>query len=124
MRFLRSAVLFVALLASGACMGPRDVANRYYATETFAPRPAEQVSILSKAPGRPYEVIAEFQSRNETPVSMQKRAAEIGADAVIITLVGGAKDLDEEWASSDRYKNKSYSRILGVALRYKDEEAK
>jgi hypothetical protein len=63
-------------------------------------------------------VIADFQSRNEQPDAMRKRAAAIGADAVIVTLAGGLYDQREEWASADRRAD-TYTRLLGSAIKYK-----
>ena len=62
-----------------------DVASRYYADRKYAPNPVEKVEILRGRPSKPFDVIADFQSRGESFQSMRKRAAEIGGDAVIIT---------------------------------------
>lgn len=95
-----------------------DVANRYYAHTTYPPKDPEQVDLLFSAPSRKYEVIADFQSRNESPESIRKKAAKIGADGVIVALLGGYYSQSETWASSDTYSN-TYSRITGTAIKYK-----
>jgi hypothetical protein len=96
----------------------RDVANRYYGGVTYPPKEPRDVEILWRAPTRDYVVIADFQSRNETPDDMRDRAAKIGADAVIISILGGQYSRSEEWAASDRYSD-TYSRITGTAVKYK-----
>lgn len=111
----------LCVISLGGCVGPTDVANRYFATEKYPAKSPTEVTILASAPSEPHFIIAEFQSRNESPASVQKKAAEIGADAVIITLLGGHHSLSQEWASDDKYRNKSYTRILGVALKYSPE---
>ena len=104
------------LLLSGACA--TDVANRYYSTAHYPAKPAEKVELLGAAPNRSYEVIADFQSRNESPESIREKAAQIGADAVIVTTLGGRYDKTEEWAAQG--KNRAmYTRIVGTAIKYK-----
>ena len=95
-----------------------DVANRYYASIKYPPKNPQDVQILKQAPARPYEVIADFQSRGESPKSVAKKAAKIGADAVIIVILGGYYELGTEWASND-YQASTYTRINGTAIRYK-----
>jgi hypothetical protein len=63
-------------------------------------------------------VIADFQARGETADGMRRRAAKIGADAVIITHLGGYYDTGNEWAGKDT-KGGSYSRIVGTAIVFK-----
>jgi hypothetical protein len=43
-----------------------DVANRYYADQTYAAKPVQDVHILSTKPKEPFIVIADFQSRGES----------------------------------------------------------
>jgi hypothetical protein len=105
---------FTALITSCAS----DVANRYYAAQHYPPKDPRQVEILYSAPSRPYEVIAEFQARGETPQGMRKRAAEIGADGVIVTPLGGYFPLNATWAGDPRESN-TYSRLVGNAIKYK-----
>lgn len=76
--------------------------------------------MLSANPTRPFEVIADFQSRGGRPESVRDKAAKIGADAVIIATLGGAYSLGEEWAGRDSQKN-TYSRIVGTAIVYTDK---
>lgn len=113
--FKCSAPLICAALILAACAS--DVANRYYSGTKFSPVPVSQVDLLWEKPSRPFEVIADFQSRGETPDDMRKKAAMIGADAVIVSILGGDYSLSEEWADKDRHSN-SYTRITGTAIRY------
>lgn len=114
MKVVIASVLTVFLFSSCA----QDVANRYYSQKRYPAKPQNEVLLLAKAPSRAYEVIADFQSRNEGPPAMQKKAAEIGADAVIVTTLGGLYQLSDEWASRDS-QSKTYSRIIGTAIIYK-----
>lgn len=101
------------------CSCASDVANRYYGKTTFPAKQPNEVEILWKAPSRPYDVIADFQSRGESPKDMRRKAAQIGADAVIVSILGGYYSLGEEWAGSDSYGH-TYTRITGTAIRYRD----
>jgi len=93
-----------------------DVANRYYGNEKYAEKLPQDVELLWKSPNREFIVIADFQSRRESPEDIRAKAAKIGSDAVIISLLGGLA-FREEWASTDRQKE-SYSRITGTAIKY------
>ena len=106
----------VVVLALAACA--TDVANRYYGSVTYPAKQPQDVEILWRAPAREYVVIADFQSRGETPENMREKAAKIGADAVIISILSGHYSRSEEWAAADRYKE-TYSRITGTAVKYK-----
>ncbi len=102
-----------------------DVANRYYSDKKYLPVDFNSVEVLWKNPTRPFEVIADFQARRETPNDMRKRAAKIGADAVIVSILGGNYSLNEEWADKDRYANNDTpisgkSRISGTAIKYQN----
>ena len=110
-------LLLVCLLLLCACAGT-DIANRYYGTETYPPKEAKDVAILTKKPDREFIVIADFQARGETPQQMQKRAAEAGADAVIVTLLGGFFNSQDQGAGKDSL-SWTYSRIVGTAIKYK-----
>jgi len=113
--FVRTIIgVFALLLVSCAA----DVANRYYSAERYAPRNPKDVEILSRPPGRHYEVIADLQALNQTPGGMQKQAARIGADAVIITALGGFYNPNDQWAGSDSMSS-SYSHLVGTAIKYK-----
>jgi len=95
-----------------------DVANRYYSAKKYPPKDPQQVKILRQSPVQPYEVIADFQSRGESPNSIRNKAAKIGADAVIISTLGGYYQLSTEWASNDSQAD-TYMRICGTAIIYK-----
>ena len=94
-----------------------DQASRYYGTAKYAPKDVDDVKILFEAPSRPYVVIADFQSRGESPEDMQRKAASIGADAVIVVKLGGYRSTSEQWADHDSYAS-SYTRITGTAIKY------
>lgn len=119
MNSLRTIALLVMILTTSAfaisCAS--DVANRYYGTQRYPARPPNEVSILWEQPSRPFTVIADFQSRGESPADMQRKAAAIGADAVIVALLGGDYSRREEWADKDRYSN-TYTRITGTAIKF------
>lgn len=119
MRF-RFALLGLTALALGACA--TDVANRYYATERYPERSVESVAVLSGKPSRKFVVIADFQSRGETAEALREKAAKIGADAVIVTVVGGVYHRGEQWAGNDAYKGRTHDfagHIVGTAIVYK-----
>ena len=107
---------FLAVFLTGCAY---DVANRYYASEKYPPNPVDSVEILSEEPTRRYEVIADFQSRGETEKSLRRKAAKIGADAVIVTHLGGYYKYSEDWAKETSSAKDWYSRIIGSAIRYK-----
>lgn len=107
--------LLVCMLMVGCAT---DVANRYYGEVHYPEKPPSQVSILSAEPSRDYIVIADFQSRGDTPETLREKAAKIGADAVIVTILGGLYNRGDQWAGNDSMSN-SYSRIVGTAIKYK-----
>ena len=111
------AILIPPIYLLTSCV--HDVASRYYGKTTYPPKEPSAVEILWKSPARPYEVIADFQSRGETPEDMRCKAAKIGADAVIVSTLGGYRARGEEWAGSDSYSN-TYTRITGTAIKYRD----
>ena len=86
--------------------------------QQYAPKPVEQVELLRGRPSKPFDVIADFQSRGESYESMRKRAAQIGADAIIITNLGGYASLTTQWAGDDPYSH-YYSRLVGTVIKYK-----
>lgn len=94
-----------------------DEAHRYYATEKYSPKPLEEVQILFEPSSRPHKVLADFQSRNESPEDMRKKAAAIGADAVIVSVMGGFVMTNEKWARQEVIKG-TYSRITGTAIKF------
>jgi uncharacterized protein YbjQ (UPF0145 family) len=55
----------------------------------------------------------------KTPEDMRRKAAQIGADAVIVSTLGGLYAIGEEWAGSDSHGH-TYSRITGTAIKYRD----
>ena len=61
--------------------------------------------------------MADFQSRGESPEDIRKKAALIGADAVIIATIGGLYDRSTEWAGTDK-ESGTYTHITGTAILY------
>jgi len=110
--------LLICLFLTGCVAGE---ANRYYLREKLPARDIKEVEILRSAPSRPYDVIADLQVSYATAEYMRKRAAEIGADAVILTPTGGWYSRDEVWAGNDQYSN-SYTGLIGTAIKYKKEQ--
>ncbi|MBT5548969.1 MAG: hypothetical protein HOJ79_00685 [Nitrospina sp.] len=113
----------IALLVFGLSFAgcATDVANRYYASEQYPPKNKAEVLILDSKPTRAFIVIADFQSRGETPSDLQEKAAKIGADAVIVSHIGGVYSRSEEWASKDRYQGEFHDHILGTAIKFTEE---
>ena len=112
-RFLQFiAILFLVT----AC--ETDEANRYYGGEKYSPRDVSSVEILVSRPVRPFIVIADFQARYMSKETLRKKAAKIGADAVIVSFVGGWASLGSQWAHEDPH-SASSTRSLGTAIRYK-----
>lgn len=94
-----------------------DVANRYYLSERYPAKSEEQVEVLTSTPSRPYVVMADFQSRGDSVEGVRSKAAQIGADAVIVSKIGGSYDAREQWAGEDRFTSTG-SRVVGTAVRY------
>lgn len=120
-KFMRNLTSLFALTILAACAS--DVANRYYSNRKFSPVPVSEVQLLWDKPDRPFEVIADFQSRGETPTAIRKKGAAIGADAVIVSIVGGDYSLFEQWADHDGHANPDprfdgSARINGTAIKY------
>jgi hypothetical protein len=95
-----------------------DDAYRYYGSQKYPARPAKSVAILNEAPSQPYEVIADFQYRGASPNRMKTLAGNIGADAVIVTTLGGYYKRSDVWADKDSMAD-SFSRVVGTAIKYK-----
>lgn len=113
-----SVILFaisIALVLPGCAS---DEAARYYGAEKYPAKGKDQVEVLYKAPEKPYMVIADIQARGVSADYMRRRAAEIGADAVIIVFGGGKYSPEEVWASEDR-QQRTYTRLLATAIKYK-----
>jgi len=117
-KLARVSTLFFIFLLSGCVT---DVANRYYSDESYPAKNFIEVELLSEKPNRKFTVIADFQSRGDTPKKLRVKAAKIGADAIIVSYVGGSYSLNEQWAKDDRYKNRNHSHILGTAIKYIQE---
>ena len=110
--------LFVVICLLCSCAA--DEANRYYLSAHYPPKNVKDVEVLSSNPLRPFEVIADFQSRGESTEAIRKKAAKIGADAVIVTTLGGYYANNNAWVGDERSsKENTYSRIVGTAIKYK-----
>ena len=107
--------LSASLLLLSSCAS--DVANRYYAAEHYPAKKTAEVEVLYKNPARPYEVIADFQAHDAGQATMRRMAAKIGADAVIVSLLGGR--YSGQWADDKNWANGTYSRVTGTAIKYK-----
>ena len=110
-------LVVMSALSLGLVGCASDVANRYYGDQRYSPTPIDQVELLRSKPDRPFVVIADFQSRGESPEDLRKKAAAIGADAVIVSVLGGWYSTSEEWAGKDRNSN-TYSHIVGTAIKF------
>ena len=117
MRTVGHLVLLFSSITLAGCVS--DEAHRYYSREYFPPKSEEEVQVLYMEPRRSYEVIADFQARGASPKYMRKKAAAIGADAVIVGMYGGFRAKSDEWASEDKHDD-TYSRITGTAIRFKE----
>ncbi len=118
---LKLVILLVAFAVLPLVGCVSDEANRYYLNHQLVPRDAKEVQVLSQAPQEDYTVIADLQAKNASVSYLRERAAQIGADAVIVVPVGGNYSKDEVWAGKDR-ESKSYDRLLGTAIIYKDKK--
>jgi Na+-transporting methylmalonyl-CoA/oxaloacetate decarboxylase gamma subunit len=116
---LQVIAVLVLLFCAIGCMS--DEANRFYLKERLPAKNVEDVEVLWAAPERPYTVIADFQANKATVKHMRKRAAEVGADAVIVVPAGGWYSRKEVWADEDRHSD-SYKRLTATAIIYKTEE--
>jgi hypothetical protein len=116
MKFLLKFIIVVVSFVLFSCVS--DIANRYYGNEHYPAKDPKGVDLLMQKPTRPFFIIADFQMRGETPEGLRARAAEIGADAVIVTTLGGLYDKSNQWAGEDS-KRGTYYRIIGTAIKYK-----
>jgi hypothetical protein len=107
------------LLIVGLTGCAEDVANRYYSGKKYPAKNVEEVEILTSKPEKDFIVIADFQSRGESDKSFAKRAALIGADAIIVNSVGGMYSWGEESASADRHKHDYHSHRIATVIKYK-----
>ena len=122
MRYLKKLQIisiFVFLLCEIGCIS--DEANRYYLKERLPAKNIKEVEVLYEEPQQSYVVVADFQACNASIKHMRKRAAEIGADAVIVVPAGGWYSRNEIWADKDKQSN-SYSRLIGTAIQYKAKQ--
>ena len=81
---------FSGLLLSWACVGCSSVTVFRLTSETFPPRPVEDVAILSQEPNTEHIRIAELSETSSSRVGtlqkhILKKAAQLGADAVVFS---------------------------------------
>jgi len=118
-RILRLTAILGLVVFLCACVG-HDEAHRYYLPQRYAAKSPEQVQILHRKPDREFIVMADLQARGRSEEWIRKQAAKIGADAVIIAVVGGLYSHSEKWAGDDRFRNKGINkRIIGTAIKFK-----
>jgi len=123
LRLIGFAILASSALGLSSCA---DKAFRYYSDTQYPAKEREEVEILWSKPDKPFTVIADFQARRisifETRRGaakyMQSKAAEIGADAVIVGAYGGWRARSDKWASEDSHAT-SFDRYTGTAIRYR-----
>lgn len=116
---MKKTVFLAFIFVTVGCIS--DEANRYYLKEKLPAKEINEVEVLRTEPQQPYVVIADFQARNASIKHMRKRAADVGADAVIVVPLGGWYSKDEIWADKDRHSN-SYNRLTATAIKYKTEQ--
>jgi Na+-transporting methylmalonyl-CoA/oxaloacetate decarboxylase gamma subunit len=121
MRYLKRFLVITFLIFLCCEIGcVSDEANRYYLSEKLPPKKIKEVEVLREKPQRPFVVVADFQAIDASFKYMRKRAAQVGADAVIIVPVGGSYSEKEVWAGEDRYSD-TYSRLTATAIKYTDQ---
>ena len=52
---------------------------------SLPPKPAQQVAIIHSLPGRPYQVVAEFQGIGLSESRIRQMGGKLGADAVYVS---------------------------------------
>ena len=111
-------VLGLACLLLSGCVS--DFAARYYAENKYPEVEPSRVAVLRDAPSRPFIVLADLQARGSgaTDEFMREQAAQIGADAVIVSRVGGTRAHGDIWASDDSLKS-TYTRVTATAIKFK-----
>ncbi len=117
---MRSRSMGILCMLAVATVSPScisDEAHRYYLNETLPAKDPSQVEIHFGKPIRSFTVIADLQARRATPEYMRQEAAKIGADAVIVSLLGGERAQSDKWASENT--RHTYSRITGTAIIYR-----
>lgn len=84
----------------------------------LAPKDPAQVEVLNGRPLRDYFVVADFQTGGASERSLRRSAAEIGADAVIISNFGSNYSTKATAPGKDPYASPG-GRVLGTAIKYK-----
>lgn len=111
--------ILICLLACASCA--HDIADRYYVS-ALPPRDPSSVEVLYVRPSRKFVVVADFQARQADEDFMRDKAAEAGADAVIVSRVGGLRAPGESRADQDSmsgYRG-GVGHIVGTAIKYKE----
>lgn len=87
----------------------------YVARGTYPAKSPSQVTVLYTKPVRDFIVIADLQARGNAVSDFREAAADLGADAVIISRLGGNVG-NTTWAEGND--GATYSRIVGTAIKY------
>ena len=95
-----------------------DEAARYYGDINYPERKPSEVEILTAAPASDYTVIADIQANRSSARHMQRRAAKIGADAILLVYGGGSYNQCEIWAGVDGQSH-TYTRLMATCIVYK-----
>jgi len=108
-------VTTVLLIGLAGCV--TDKAYRIYVPAgTYPAKALDEVLILSTKPDRDYVVLADLQARGGADKKFRKIAAQLGADAVIVSRLGGFAN-GVTWAGDTG--GGSYSRMVGIVIKYK-----
>lgn len=114
-------VSLILVLLAGSCVS--DEAHRHYRQGLSAKR-VEDVDVLFEKPDRPFQIIADFQARNATIDYMRREAAEVGADAVIVSRIGGTYDRGSTIRTTDQpsgfrvESTGAVGHLVGTAIKY------
>jgi hypothetical protein len=118
--FLRLALVAAACLFSGCA----EAGYKMSTGETrYAPVPAQHVEILFSPPNRPFKQIGivsalgmNWSSDVAMDKKLQKSAADLGADAVILN--GSAQTGPSAFGGYGYFTAASYSKAQGIAIKY------
>jgi hypothetical protein len=104
-RKLITILMIVSLITLAGCESTTVVGHTYPAV------PTNSVQVLYQEPKRPYEVLAFVQSNKSWEMSsaadvadLRKKAAKVGADALIVTSVHGVTMTEWDSASGKAIK--------------------
>lgn len=120
-RLLVAALLFII----SSCATSSDLSYRYYGSQSRQSKSQSSVKVLFEKPTEKYESIADFQGRGSSDLikKFQQKAAEIGADALIVTTSNEGYSYSTEWAGdgiakSNKFEKFENRRIFATAIIY------